>query len=124
MTQHDQNRTVRILAASLLAGAISLSGAVIASDANPDEPKAKGESEQPMGDTWITTKVKADLLTTEDVSGLDISVETVNGVVHLSGDVPTKAEADRAISVAQGIEGVVRVDSSALKVAGAAAGDQ
>ncbi|MEG1681030.1 MAG: BON domain-containing protein, partial [Stenotrophomonas sp.] len=43
------------------------------------------ESEQPGTDTWITTKVKAELLTTKDVSGMEIKVETVNGVVTLSG---------------------------------------
>lgn len=77
------------------------------------------ESEQPGTDTWITTKVKAELLTTKDVSGMEIKVETVNGVVTLSGTVASKVEADRAIAAAKGIKGVTRVDSSALMVAGA-----
>lgn len=74
------------------------------------------ESVQPGSDTWITTKVKADLLATKDVSGMDIKVETVNGVVSLSGSVDTQAEADRAVAVAKAIEGVTRVDDSRLMV--------
>lgn len=69
------------------------------------------ESVQPGSDTWITTKVKADLLATKDISGLEIKVETVNGVVSLSGDVDTQAEADKAVAVARGIKGVNRVDN-------------
>ena len=77
------------------------------------------ESEQPGTDTWITTKVKAELLTTKDVSGMEIKVETVNGAVTLSGTVASKVEADRAIAAAKGIKGVTSVDSSALTVAAA-----
>lgn len=76
-------------------------------------------SEQQGTDTWITTKVKADLLTTKDVSGMEIKVETVNGVVALSGTVASKVEADRAIAAAKAIKGVKSVDSSALMVAAA-----
>lgn len=74
------------------------------------------ESVQPGSDTWITTKVKAELLATKDVSGMDIKVETVNGVVSLSGTVDTQVEADRAAAVARAIEGVSRVDDSGLVV--------
>lgn len=69
------------------------------------------ESVQPGSDTWITTKVKADLLATKDISGLEIKVETVNGVVTLSGDIDSRAEADKAVAVAKGIKGVSRVDN-------------
>lgn len=45
------------------------------------------DSEQPGSDTWITTKVKSSLLADSDVAGLKIDVETVNGVVTLTGQV-------------------------------------
>jgi len=116
-TTHRKNGH-RLIAASLLAGAIGMAsaGAALAQDANDDKAAPQSDSQQPVGDTWITTKVKAEMLATEDVSGLEVSVETVNGVVHLSGDVDTQAEIDRAVAVAEGIEGVTRVDSSKLKV--------
>ncbi|WP_241784649.1 BON domain-containing protein, partial [Raoultella terrigena] len=54
----------------------------------------KHESKEPVTDTWITTKVKADLLATKDVSGTDIKVETLNGTVKLSGAVENKMQRD------------------------------
>lgn len=80
----------------------------------------KHESKEPVTDTWITTKVKADLLATKDVSGTDIKVETLNGTVKLSGAVESKAQHDKAIAVAKKIDGVKKVDASGLTVAGAA----
>ena len=77
---------------------------------------ANTESDQPMSDTWITTKVKSSLLADSDVSGLDIGVETTNGTVSLSGDVETEAQIERATAIARGIEGVQRVDHEQLKV--------
>ncbi len=106
----------------LLLAAIPMSMAVTAVNAQdsmnpPVEHKEMGsQSSQPGSDTWITTKVKADLLATEDVSGLDLKVETVNGVVSLSGAVSSQAEKDRAVAVAKGIKGVTRVDASGIRV--------
>ncbi|EKU24206.1 BON domain-containing protein [Xanthomonas graminis] len=80
----------------------------------------KHASKEPVTDTWITTKVKADLLATKDVSGTDIKVETLNGTVKLSGAVENKMQRDKAVSVAKMIDGVKKVDSTGLKVAGAA----
>jgi hyperosmotically inducible protein len=80
----------------------------------------KHDSKEPVTDTWITTKVKADLLATKDVSGTDIKVETVNGTVKLSGTVESKAQHDKAVSVTKMIDGVKKVDASGLKVSSAA----
>lgn len=110
----SKNRNVRrVLALSLALGTMLGGGAAFAAD-NKNPPS---ESNQPVSDTWITTKVKSDLLATDNVSGTDISVETKNGVVWLSGAVKTQAEHDKAVSVAKGIEGVKKVDASKLKVA-------
>lgn len=80
------------------------------------ENAADQKSEQPVSDTWITTKVKADLATTEGVSSTEISVETTNGVVTLIGVLDSKTAVEKAIATAKGIKGVVRVDASGLKV--------
>lgn len=77
----------------------------------------QGESSQPVDDTWITTKVKADLLTSSNVPGTEIKVETVNGTVTLSGTVSTQAEKDKAVKTAKGIKGVRTVEAGALMVA-------
>lgn len=78
------------------------------------------DSNEPVTDTWITTKVKGDLGVSSGVPASDISVTTVNGVVSLSGNVASKAEHDKAVATAKGIKGVTRVDSTQLKVAAAA----
>ncbi len=74
------------------------------------------ESETPVTDTWITTKVKADLLVTEEVKGLDINVSTTNGVVTLAGLLDSQAQHDKAIAVTKAIKGVKSVNTKALKV--------
>ena len=72
------------------------------------------DSDQPVEDTWITTKVKSSLLADTDTSGLQIEVETNNGVVGLSGQLDSQDQVDAAVRVAEGIEGVVEVDASDL----------
>ena len=96
--------------------------AVVATAENPprEHEEARADSHQPGSDTWITTKVKAELLTTGNVPGMEIKVETVNGVVMLSGMVNSAAEKDRAVTVAGGIQGVKQVDASNLRVTGSA----
>ncbi|MCC4587942.1 BON domain-containing protein [Xanthomonas melonis] len=81
-----------------------------------DHAAGMNESKKPVTDTWITTKVKADLLATDNVSGTDVKVETKNGIVMLTGTVATQAEHDKAVAVAKGIEGVKSVKATGLKV--------
>jgi hyperosmotically inducible protein len=71
---------------------------------------------QAVDDTLITTKVKASFAADPQVSALAITVETENGVVTLSGVVENEAERQRAIQLAQGMEGVTRVDANKLLV--------
>ena len=67
------------------------------------------------GDAAITSKVKASLVAEKDLSGMEINDDTEKGVVMLSGFVESKAEADKAVRVAKGVEGVTSV-KSAIKV--------
>lgn len=78
--------------------------------------RTSADASEQMGDAWITTKVKADLMVTEGVAGTAIDVDTENGVVTLNGTVESKAEADKAVEIAKGIRGVTDVKSQ-LKVA-------
>lgn len=72
------------------------------------------DSEQPGTDTWITTKVKSSLLADSDVAGLDINVETVNGVVTLTGQVEQATQVTEATRIAREIEGVTDVVTTNL----------
>lgn len=73
------------------------------------------EAEEAVTDTWITSKVKASFLADNSISGLDIKVETNQGVVSLSGVVPTDAERDLAVEKAKAIKGVTAVSADGLK---------
>ena len=73
------------------------------------------DSGQPVTDSWITTKVKSELATTKDVSSMKISVDTVDGVVFLTGVVDDAASADKAAAAAKTVKGVKKVDSTGLK---------
>ncbi|MEN1973412.1 BON domain-containing protein [Luteimonas sp. MJ204] len=110
----------RIQHSGLIAAAIALlvaGGSAVANDKDPPTDRsATTDSDQPVDDTWITTKVKASLLADEDVAGLQVDVETVNGVVTLSGDVDSQVQVDEALRIASGIEGVTDVDTTGLRV--------
>ena len=77
--------------------------------ASDHERRGIDETGAVMSDSWITTKVKSDLAVEKDVDATDISVHTYEGVVTLSGDVDNQAEADKAVRVANQIEGVKSV---------------
>lgn len=77
---------------------------------------ATQNSDQPVADTWITTKVLAKLQTVEGIDNTDIAVETSNGIVTLSGSADSQAEIDAAVAAAKTIQGVKDVDTSMLKM--------
>jgi osmotically-inducible protein OsmY len=64
-----------------------------------------------LTDAGVTTAVKSRFLADTSVSGLKIDVDTQDGVVTLNGTVTTKAEADRAVTLAGETSGVKRVVS-------------
>ncbi|HPF74934.1 MAG TPA: BON domain-containing protein [Xanthomonadaceae bacterium] len=74
------------------------------------------DSNQPIADSWITTKVKSSLLLSKNVDGLDLTVETKNGLVMLGGSASSTAERDLAIEIAKDIRGVKNVDASAVSI--------
>lgn len=74
------------------------------------------DSEQPVQDTWITSKVMAELAAVNDLENMDIGVETSNGVVTLTGRVESQAMADEAEAAARRVDGVVDVDTAHLQV--------
>jgi len=90
-----------------------------ASFAMAQAPAATGETEmksdQPVTDSWITTKVKSELATTDGVKSMDISVKTVDGVVTLTGVLANDIAVKKAVAAAKSIKGVKDVDASGLK---------
>lgn len=62
-----------------------------------------------MGDSAVTAKVKSALVDDDAIKSTDISVDTTDGVVTLSGFVASQAEADKAVAAAKTVEGVKSV---------------
>ena len=70
-----------------------------------------------IDDAEITTKVKAAIFAEPGLKTLQISVDTVNGVVTLTGSVDSQANSDRAKALAGAVAGVSRVENKlALKL--------
>ncbi|MBO0798001.1 MAG: BON domain-containing protein [Blastocatellia bacterium] len=66
-------------------------------------------AEQAVDDVAVSTKVKAKLAGDTETSAIMIGVSTANGVVTLSGEVPTEQEKAKAEQLARGTEGVTQV---------------
>lgn len=94
------------------AGADTRQAAAVTADKTSDASARTGVA---ASDTAITAKVKAGLVKVPKLDSLAVHVETEKGVVMLSGFVDSKAEADQAVQVARGVDGVSSV-RSAIKV--------
>jgi osmotically-inducible protein OsmY len=94
------------------AGDNTRQAAATAADKTSD---ATAKTRVAASDTAITTKVKAGLVKAPNLDSLGIHVETEKGVVMLSGFVDSKAQAEQAVQVAKGVDGVTSV-KSAIKV--------
>src|SRR5262249_11010541 len=64
---------------------------------------------QALDDSAITAKIKAKLAGDSQTSAIKIGVETTDGVVTLTGTVPTEQEKDKAKELANSEAGVKRV---------------
>jgi hyperosmotically inducible periplasmic protein len=67
-------------------------------------------------DTALTTKVKSSFVADLQVSALASNVQSSQGVVHLTGTVNSEQERQRAIQIAQAVQGVKQVDARNLFV--------
>ena len=88
---------------SVLVAAASM--AIVAGNAYADDVK----SDQPVKDSYITTKVKAELAKDKGTKAHDIHVTTKDGVVMLEGTVGSTAEKELAAKDAKKVKGVVDV---------------
>ncbi|MGH8444729.1 MAG: BON domain-containing protein [Solimonas sp.] len=92
--------------AMLVATMIGFGAAPLISQAQDSAPARKTEAGQYVSDSAITAKVKSALLAEKGLKSTDISVETQNGTVQLSGFVASSAQTDQAVDVAKHVKGV------------------
>lgn len=121
MKQPTHTFVLAVIGATALS--LSLAGTALGDDRETVQPTllVAGDTMEKAGeavsDTWITGKVKSVLLADKALSGMDIKVETNQGVVSLSGTVASSAERDLAIAKAREIKGVVDVSADGLTTA-------
>jgi hyperosmotically inducible protein len=77
--------------------------------------KAVAKTERVGSDSWITTKVKSEIMADSVSKGFKVSVKTVNGVVMLSGVLPNDDAVAHVKDLAEKVEGVKSVKTSQLK---------
>ena len=98
-----------VSAAKAVEGVASVSDKLHVRDSK--SPTLKGYA----GDSATTSEIKAKLLADDLVPSRKVKVETTDGVVQLSGTVGSKAQAERAESIAKAVDGVKSVKND-LKV--------
>ncbi len=91
---------------SVLLAAVALTS--LAGCASTQKQESTG---QYIDDTAITASVKAAIFNEPSLKSAEINVETFKGRVQLSGFVSSRANIDRAIQVAQGVNGVQSVSN-------------
>lgn len=88
------------------------------SKATAETKKAVAQTERVVSDSWITTKVKSEILANSLTKGLNVSVKTIHGVVVLTGTLANHDAVDHVKGIAAKVDGVKSVDISALTVTG------
>lgn len=108
-------RTLLLIAAAIpTCTPVATAGTMLAQESPSEVDRMESPADQPGSDAWITREVKAKLLSARDTPGMEIRVETRGGMVSLSGHVASQAEADRMVTAAREVDGVVSVDDSGL----------
>lgn len=78
---------------------------------------AISKTEQIGSDSWITTKVKSEILASSLAKGFEVKVRTTHGVVVLRGVLASQDAVDEVKNIARKVDGVKSVNATALKIA-------
>ncbi|MEE4731392.1 BON domain-containing protein [Pseudomonas alliivorans] len=123
-----QSPEAKELAGSLASntdGVVSVNNLISLSAADSIAAKTQPQNLNPveqLSDAWVTSKVKSSLIYSRNLDGLNIKVDTKDGLVTLNGVVANFAEKELAVEIARNIRGVKGVNADALKVMARSAG--
>jgi hyperosmotically inducible protein len=109
--------TAAILMALVAAAPLTAGAADTADKAKEKAQTTTQETKTMVTDSWLTSKVKISLFADERVKGIQVSVDTTKGVVHLRGKVDSAEAKSAASDIAQGVEGVKSVKNDLQVVA-------
>ena len=121
---HISNLKTISCKATTLGAALLVSGLVLCSnmalaasdDATMAPSKAASSAERVVSDSWITTKVKSEILANSASKALKVSVKTTNGAVSLKGKLLSQDAVDLVKAIAEKVKGVKSVDVAGLVV--------
>ncbi len=82
----------------------------------PGDNKHVTKAKRVLSDSWITTKVKAEILADSTNKGFEVNVNTVRGVVILEGRLDSQDAIDHVKDIAAKVEGVKSVDTKNLTI--------
>lgn len=105
--------------ASLFVAALFLSvnmAQAASDDAAIAPSNAVSKAERAVSDSWITTKVKSEILANSVSKAFKVGVKTKRGVVSLKGKLPSQDAVDLVKMIAENVNGVKSVDVSGLVI--------
>jgi hyperosmotically inducible periplasmic protein len=100
--------TLALNAALLTAMALAVGGCSKTSDGGGTPPPTISVGTE-LNDSLMTSSVKAALIADPDIKSFDFKVETRKSEVMLSGFVNNEMQLNRALEIAGGVKGVVKV---------------
>ena len=77
---------------------------------------AVSKAERAVSDSWITTKVKSEILANSVSKAFKVSVKTKHGAVSLKGKLPSQDAIDLVKMIAEKVKGVKSVDVIGLVI--------
>ncbi len=109
--------SLTILAAALASGMANAATSDDSQKAPVAVTKAVDKTERVVTDSWITTKVKSELLANSGTKAFKVNVKTKYKTVTLKGKLPSQEAIDQVRKIAEKVKGVKKVDTSGLSVA-------
>ena len=113
------NRYALYLRPALVMAALATSALVVhaANNDTASAPqKAASKAEAAVSDSWITTKVKSEILANSVSKAFKVSVKTKHGAVTLKGKLPNQDAIDLVKMIAEKVKGVHSVDTTGLAI--------
>lgn len=83
----------------------------------PESNKTVAKAKRTMSDSWITTKVKSEILIDSISKGFKVDVTTIHGVVILKGTLANQDAIDHVKDIAAKVDSVKSVNTTGLNVA-------
>jgi len=102
------NHITKLMIISVFVAAMGVSPAVFGYGDSPPQAEQTG-NKQYSEDARITKTIKTDILEDSTMKGPQVSVETMQGNVQLSGSVDSRSSAAKAVEIAKNVQGVVSV---------------